>query len=414
MIEDSSVEPPVTSSKGRGSRLSTFIGPAFLVSVGYMDPGNWAANLEAGSRFGYRLLWVLLASNALALVFQNLAARLGVVSGANLAQSCRTHFPRLSPLLGLASISAMIATDLAEVLGAALGIHLLFGVPLPVAALLAGAAVLAILALSRRGHRPLEVVIFVFIAVIGAAYVVELAIVRPPVGPILRGVVTPSIDLRSVYLAAAMLGATVMPHNLFLHSETVRARLRHDPDSEFRRGMLRLTLVDSVLALNIAWLINSAIVVMAAAAFFARGIKVVSISEAHRTLEPLFGSGSAVVFAVALLASGLASATTGTLAGQIVLEGFTDLRIGLFTRRLVTLLPALAVILAGWDEVRVLVASQAFLAIALPFAVIPLLVLTSRREIMKEHTNGWMLRWAGGLGAALVVILDIYVVVGFL
>ncbi len=398
----------------QAARLSTFLGPAFLVAVGYIDPGNWAANLEAGSRFGYRLLWVLLASNALALLFQNLAARLGVVSGANLAQNCRSHFPRLAPLLGLAAVAAMIATDLAEVLGAALGIHLLLGVPLPAAAFMSGAAVLAILALSRRGHRPLEVTIFMFIAVIGAAYVVELAIIRPPVGPILKGVITPSLDLHSVYLAAAMLGATVMPHNLFLHSETVRTRLRHDPDPEFRRGMLRLTLLDSVLALNLAWLINSAIVVMAAAAFFARGIKVVSISEAHRTLEPLFGAGSAAVFAVALTASGLSSATTGTLAGQIVLEGFTKLRVGVLTRRLVTLLPALAVILAGWDEVRVLVASQAFLALALPFAVIPLLVLTSRQEIMKEHTSGWMLRWAGALGAALVVALDVYLLAGLL
>ena len=382
-----------------------YFGPAFVASVAYVDPGNFATNIEGGARFGYSLLWVLLWSNAMAVLIQFLSAKLGIATGRTLPQLCRALYPRPVNIgLWVAAELAALATDLAEFLGAALGFYLLFGIPLLPAALLTAVAVFLILAMETYGFRRLEQSIMVFLVIIGAAYGVEVLLVKPYWPAIWRGVLVPTLTSDSVYVAVGMLGATVMPHVIYLHSALVLHRHTGDPEHERRHQ--KLELIDCLVAMNGAWLVNSAMVVLAAAAFFQAGSPVHSIEDAHRTLSPLVGRASSLLFGIALLASGLSSSTVGTLAGQVIMEGFLNIRISVFLRRFVTMLPALFVIAVGLDAMRVLVLSQVALSFALPFALIPLVLLTRRRDVMGEHANLRRTNWLAYAAVAVILAMN--------
>jgi manganese transport protein len=386
--------------------LVPYLGPAFLVSVGYMDPGNWATDLEGGARFGYALLWVLLSANLMALLLQHLSAKLGLATGLTYPMVCRERFPRpLTLFLWVTAEAAAIATDLAEFLGAALGFYLLLQIPLFPAALLTALAVFGILALYRFGYRAVEYVIMGLVAVVGLAYVFEVWVVQPDWPAVAEGALVPRLNADSLVIAMGMLGATVMPHNLYLHSGAILSRRHSSPDATAL--VTKAALLDSGLALNLAWLVNSAIVVMAAAAFFVHGLEIDSIEAAHETLTPLLGAMSATAFALALLASGLSSSTTATLAGQIIIEGFLNVRFGLFLRRLITVVPALVVIAAGLDAYWILILSQVALSVQLPFAIVPLVWLTASREVMGPHANHWLTTAVASVVAALIIGLNV-------
>jgi manganese transport protein len=391
-----------------------YVGPAFLVSVGYMDPGNWGTNIAGGSRFGYKLLWVLLVSNLMAILLQTMAARLGIVTGKSLAENCRMHYSRgTNFFLWLMAEAAMMATDIAEFLGAAIGFYILFGIPMFTAGLLTGVAVFLILGLYRFGYRSVEYVIISLVAIIGFAYVIEIFLAKPDWGQVAISTVVPHLSSESIFVAMGMLGATVMPHNLFLHSGIIQTRLTGDPTVVQKKKLFRFAVLDSLFALNMSWLVNSAMVVMSAAVFFANGIQVESIQDAHRTLEPLLGSLSSYAFAIALLAAGLSSSTTGTMAGQIVLEGFLDIKMSLWMRRFITMVPALIVIALGLNEIDVLVLSQVVLSLQLPFSIIPLIMFTMRKDMMGELKNGRLTNILSIAAATLVIGLNMLLLYQF-
>jgi manganese transport protein len=390
--------------RSRLKLLGAFVGPAFVASIAYMDPGNFATNIQAGSEFGYALLWVLLWSNAMAMLIQTLSAKLGIATGLTLPQACRATFRRPVVVgLWIAAEMAALATDLAEFLGAALGFHLLVGLPLFPSAIATGILVFAILAIERRGYRRFEAAIIAFVAVIGLAYAFELFLADPSGHAVAHGTVVPHLSSSALYVAVAMIGATVMPHVVYLHSGLVLPRR----GTLSPQRHLKLERTDIVLAMNGAWLINSAMVVMAAAVFYGAGVSVGSIEDAHQTLDPLLGGLSAAAFGVALLASGISSSTVGTMAGQMILEGFMNVRISIFLRRLITMVPALVVIGLGLDPLSTLIASQAALSIALPFALIPLILLTSRHELMGQLVNRRITRIAGWAITVVVVTLNL-------
>ncbi len=390
----------------RGRPLAPYLGPAFLVSVGYMDPGNWATDIAGGARFGYSLLWVLLLANLMALLLQYLSAKVGLTTGLTYPQLCRLVFPRpVALFLWLTAEAAAIATDLAEFLGAALGFYLLLHIPMLPAALITAVAVLGILALYRFGFRVVEFVILTLVGIIGLAYVFEVSLVKPDWLAVAEGVFTPRLTSDSLVIAMGMLGATVMPHNLYLHSGVILTRRHSDPGINVHAS--RAALIDSVLALNLAWLVNSAMVVMAAGTFFLHGMQVDSIEDAHQTLAPLLGEAAAVVFAIALLASGLSSSTTATLAGQIIIEGFLNIRFGLLLRRLITVIPAIVVLALGLDAYNILIASQVALSIQLPFAIVPLVWLTARKSVMGQQVNAYLTTALASLAAAVVIGLNV-------
>ncbi len=394
-------------------RLFLHLGPAFVASIAYIDPGNFAANFEAGARFGNRLLWVLLWSNAMAILIQYLSAKLGIATGKTLPQNCREHFSRRTAIsLWVAAEISALATDLAEFLGAALGFYLLFGpwflghgwsrtATLFFAALLTTIAVFTLLALETRGFRKLELAIIGFVAAIGICYALELTLIHPAWREIAKGILIPRVGRESIYVAVSMLGATVMPHVVYLHSSLVLPRIREqaarEPGTDARSRLLFYEKLDVLIAMNGAWLVNSAMVVLAAGAFAHTHAAQsgFSIEDAHNTLGPLLGPASATIFAVALLCSGLSSSTVGTMAGQVVLEGFLDVRFSIFLRRLLTLLPSLVVIGMGLNAVKIIILSQVVLSFALPFALIPLLLLTGRREVMDRFTNAAATRYTG-------------------
>ena len=394
------------------ARLWRFIGPASLISVGYMDPGNWATDLEGGARFGYQLLWVLLASNLIAMLLQTLAARLGIVGGRDLAQACRDRYstPVARALWVLCEI-AIIACDLAEVLGGALALNLLFSIPLAWGALITGFDVMLVLMLQHHGIRKLESVVAALVLTVGCCMALMVILSGPSWAEVASGL-TPHLDGANLYVAIAILGATVMPHNLYLHSSLVSTR-RIDVGVAAKREALRYNLIDTMLSLNIAFLINAAILVVAAATFFTRHIEVTELRQAHDLLSPLLGSAAAsTAFAIALLASGQSSSVTGTLAGQIVMEGFIRLRMSPLKRRLLTrslaLVPAVAVLALMGDRgmLQLLVLSQVVLSLQLPFAIVPLIRFTNDREIMGVFVTA---RWASGvaqLAAAVITGLN--------
>lgn len=394
--------------------MFAFAGPAYLVSVGYMDPGNWATDLEGGARFGYQLLWVLVMSNLMAILLQTLSARLGIVRGLDLAQACRETYPRpiTLALWGLCEV-AIAACDLAEVLGAAIGMNLLFGVPLLAGVAITAFDTLLVLWLQRFGIRALEAFVLSLITVIGGCFVIEIFLAKPAFHEVVAGLV-PRLNSQSLYVAIAMLGATVMPHNLYLHSSLVQTR-RIAAGSNAKRLACRYNLIDSVVALNGALLVNAAILIVAASTFFKRGIVVTEIQQAHTLLEPLLGTGVAsVVFALALLCAGQSSTLTGTMAGQIVMEGFLNIRMRPWLRRLITrslaVIPAaITIYLAGEQGTyRLLILSQVILSLQLPFAVIPLVHFTNDRLRMGVFANPGWVRLAAWTIAAIIVVLNLW------
>jgi manganese transport protein len=393
--------------------MFAFAGPAYLISVGYMDPGNWATDLEGGARFGYQLLWVLVMSNAMAILLQTLSARLGIVSGRDLAQACRETYPRLMNLAlwGLCEI-AVAACDLAEVLGAAIALNLLFHIPLLAGVLITAADTLLVLWFQSFGIRTIEAFVLSLIAVMAGCFCIEIVWARPSVAEMFTGLV-PRLNRDSLYVAIGILGATVMPHNLYLHSALVQTR--HIAHSEAaKRSACRYNLIDSAVALNGAMFVNCAILVLAAAVFFKRGIVVTQIQQAHLLLAPLLGTSLAgVIFAVALLCSGQSSTLTGTMAGQVVMEGFLNFRMRPWLRRLVTralaIVPAAFTIYFAGDQSTfgLLILSQVILSMQLPFAIIPLIHFTSDRARMGSFGNAPWVRVLAWSTAAVIVGLNL-------
>lgn len=370
-----------------------YFGPAFVASVAYIDPGNFASNFEGGARFGYTLLWVLLWSNAMAILIQYLSAKLGIATGKTLPQNCREHFhPKINFGLWVAAELAALATDLAEFLGAALGFYLLLGIPLFPAALLTAIVVFLMLAVELYGFRRLEQLVMVFVFGVAACYAFEMFIVHPDWKAVAEGVLIPRINSSSIYVAVSMLGATVMPHVIYLHSALVQHRVREDATKDHPEKWLltmrhlRYELWDVLAAMNGAWLINSAMIVMGAAVFFKHAVPF-SFDEAHLTLAPLLPAVSGTAFALALLFSGLSSSTVGTMAGQVIIEGFLDIKFSVFLRRLITIIPALIVISLKLDPLRILLLSQVVLSFAIPFALVPLVLLTRSKVVMSDLVN---------------------------
>jgi manganese transport protein len=391
-------------------RVLPFLGPAFIACVAYIDPGNFATNIAGGSRFGYTLVWVIVAANLLAMLIQTLSAKLGIATGRNLPELCRERFSRRTTLfLWLQAEAIAMATDLAEFLGAAIGFHLLFGWSLFPSALVSGVAAFLILGLQRFGFRPFEALIAVLVGVIGACYVAELTFAHPDYGAVFKHAVDPQFGgSEGLLLAVGILGATVMPHVIYLHSALTQDRLVPETDED-ARTLLRYTRVDVVIAMTIAGVINVSMLVMAASTFFKSGLfHVASIEVAHRTLEPILGGGSSAIFALALLASGLSSSAVGTLSGQVVMQGFIRRQIPVSVRRLVTMIPAFVVIGIGVDPSRTLVLSQVVLSFGIPFALIPLVIFTARTDIMGPLVNRRITTAAAAAISVVIVALNAF------
>ena len=382
-------------------KILAFAGPGYLVAVGYMDPGNWATDLAGGSAFGYTLLSVILLSNLMAVLLQGLASKLGIVTGRDLAQACRDHYsPTTSFVLWVLCEIAIAACDLAEVIGAAIALNLLFRIPLTWGVVLTSVDVMLVLFLQNKGFRLLEALVVALVATIGMCFLFEIIRTKPDLGGVAAGFVPRSEIVRNrdmLYIAISILGATVMPHNLYLHSSIVQTR-RYQETSAGRREAVRYAFVDSTIALTFALFINAAILIVSSAAFHTSGhTSVAEIQDAYKLLTPLVGAGASVVFAAALLASGLNSTLTGTLAGQIVMEGFLHIRLRPWVRRLITRLLAIvpavitAIIYGESGTAKLLILSQVILSLQLSFAVFPLVRFTSERAKMGEFVNpGWL------------------------
>ncbi len=402
--------------KGWFRRLFAFVGPAYLVSVGYMDPGNWATDIEGGARFGYTLIWVLLMSNLMAVLLQTLSARLGIVTGYDLAQGCRREYPRgLNYILWFLAEIAIAATDLAEALGTIIGLNLLFGIPLLWGCLITVFDTFLLLAIQRLGVRKMEAFIVLLIGVIGLCFLIEIFIARPDWQGIAQGFM-PRLEPGALYIALGIIGATVMPHNLYLHSSLVQTRAIFNTRTS-KSEATRFNLVDSAIALNAAFFVNAAILIMAAAVFHRRGIVVTEIQQAHQLLQPILGSTIApIAFALALLAAGQSSTLTGTISGQVVMEGFLNIRLRPWLRRLVTrsiaLIPAIIVIAISGSEgtYRLLILSQVILSLQLPFATIPLIHFTSDPAKMGTFANKTPVKILAWTVAATIVGLNIKLV----
>jgi len=394
----------------RLKRLLPFLGPAFIASVAYVDPGNFATNIQGGAQFGYQLLWVIVASNLMAMLIQTLSAKLGIATGHNLAELCRSQFskPVVWIMWFLMELVA-ISTDLAEFLGAALGFYLLLGVPLFVGAVLTAIATFLILGLERYGFRRLEAVITSMVALIALAYLIESIIDQPDWGGVLYHSFVPSLPgSQAVLLATGILGATVMPHAIFLHSALTQGRIKVKNPIKLKK-LFRFQIYDVLIAMGLASFVNMAILIMAAATFHRAGMtEVGTIEEAYKTLVPLLGSAASVVFGISLLASGLSSSTVGTSAGQVMMQGFLHRHIPVWLRRAVTMTPALFVIGANFDPTATLVMSQVVLSFGLPFAIIPLIMFTRRKDLMGVLVNRKLTTFTISVVAALIIALNVY------
>ncbi|MCC6475802.1 Nramp family divalent metal transporter [bacterium] len=401
-------------------RLFAFAGPAYLVSVGYMAPGNWATDIEGGSRFGYQLIWVLLMSNLIAVLLQTLCARLGIVTGRDLARACREAYPRpVGIALWIVCEIAIVACDLAEVLGTAIALNLLFGMPLMWGVVLTAADVMLLLYFQHLGIRKVEAFILTLVMTIGACFFIEMILSKPEVSGILTGFV-PRLNKESLYVAIGILGATVMPHNLYLHSALVQTRAVGQTKAHIKQAC-KYNLIDSVIALNAAFFVNAAILILAAATFYRNGIEVTEIQQAHELLTPLLGTAAAsAAFAIALLASGQSSTLTGTLAGQVVMEGFVNLKIRPWLRRIITrslaIVPAVVTLAIMGDAgtYQLLILSQVVLSMQLPFAIIPLIHFTSDRAKMGEFANKTWVKALAWISAIVIVALNVRLVTSIL
>jgi manganese transport protein len=402
----------VLAGERRGLRASlAFAGPAVMASIAYMDPGNFATNIQAGARYGYGLLWVVLLANLIAMLFQALSAKLGIVTGRNLAELCRAQFPRpvVFAMWVVSEIAAM-ATDLAEFLGGAIGLSLLFQMPLVAGMAVTAAVTYALLMFDRYGFRPLELIIGGMVGVIAACYLIEMFVA--PVDWAAAGFHTfvPEIaDAQALLLAVGIIGATVMPHAVYLHSGLTQARMPVRNDAE-RRRVLRYSNREVIVALAVAGLVNMAMVMMAASAFHAGFPEVAEIETAYHTLTPLLGGAAAGVFLLSLIASGVSSSTVGTMAGQMIMQSFVGFRIPLWVRRAVTMVPAFAVVAAGVNATHALVLSQVVLSIALPLPMISLLLFTRRADIMGHFANGRLTQVAALVGAVIVLLLNAFLI----
>jgi len=414
----SEVHSTVKTDKKGWRKILAFVGPAYLVSVGYMDPGNWATDIAGGSEFGYKLIWVLLMSNLIALLLQSLSARLGVVRGMDLAQASKNAYPKWAniPLYILAEIS-IAACDLAEIVGMAIGLNLLFGLPLIWGVSLTALDTVLLLFLMNKGMRTMEAFIVALVSVIGLSFLVEMFIVSPVYGDVMKGFVPSKLGGDALYIAIGIIGATVMPHNLYLHSSLVQTR-QIDRSKKGLKAALRFNFFDSAIALNLAFLVNSAILVLAAAAFYVNGyFHIAEIQDASKLLDHLFGKTAPTFFGIALIAAGQSSTITGTLAGQIVMEGHLNLRIQPWLRRLITrllaIIPALFTIMYfGGDALgSLLILSQVVLSLQLGFAVIPLIHFNSDRKTMKEFTIKLWVKILAWISAAVIVYLNIKMVI---
>ncbi len=419
-LEEVNESVDTRGKKGFFRKLFAFSGPAYLVSVGYMDPGNWATDIAGGSQFGYRLIWVLLMSNIMAVLLQSLSARLGIVRGRDLAQASRESYPAFVNIVlyGMAEI-AIAACDLAEVLGMAIGLQLLFGLPMLWGVCLTLLDTFLLLFLINKGMRRMEAFILALVAMIGVAFLLEMVFAKPDLGALVKGFIPGIPDSNALYIAIGIIGATVMPHNLYLHSSLVQTR-RFDKNESNTRDAIKFNMIDSVVALNLAFFVNAAILVLAASTFFKAGMfDVTEIKDAHRFLEPLLGTFLApVLFALALIAAGQSSTLTGTLAGQIVMEGYLNLRIQPWIRRIITrlaaILPAiLTIILLGEGATGgLLILSQVILSLQLGFAVIPLIHFVSDRKRMGKFVIGPVTRIVAWLIAGIIVVLNARLVIG--
>lgn len=401
-----------TTGRFRLRGVLPFLGPAFIAAIAYIDPGNFATNIQAGAQYGYLLLWVILASNLMAILLQTLSAKLGIATGKNLPELCREYLPRpvSRGLWVVAEIGAM-ATDLAEFLGAAIGFNLLFHIPLLLAGILTGVATFAILGLQRLGFRPLEAVIAALLGVIAVSYLIETFLARPDAGQIAYHSVVPQFaGTGSVLLAVGILGATVMPHVVYLHSALTQSRIQPRNEHEAKR-ILRFERIDIVIALGLAGLVNGAMLFMAASVFFASGHNEIgTLANAFHTLRPLLGDASSVIFGIALVASGLSSSAVGTLAGQVIMEGFLGWKIPTWVRRGLTMLPALVFIALNVNPDQTLVISQVVLSFVLPFAVVPLLIFTSRRSVMGGLVNRRVTKFVGWSIATVILSLNLLLI----
>jgi manganese transport protein len=407
----------VPKSLGFWRKLLAFSGPGYLVAVGYMDPGNWATDLAGGSQFGYTLLSVILISNLMAILLQSLCAKLGIVTGRDLAQACRDHYSKpVSIVLWLLCEAAICACDLAEVVGSAIALNLLFGIPLVWGVCITALDVLVVLFLQNKGFRYIEALVVTLILTIGGCFLAEIIFSQPSVAAVLGGFL-PKFEIVSnpkmLFIAMGILGATVMPHNLYLHSSIVQTR-KYEPTPEGRREAIKFATIDSTVALMFALFINAAILIVSAASFYGTGHNVTEIQDAHKLLSPVLGvTVASTLFAVALLASGQNSTLTGTLAGQIVMEGFLNIRLRPWLRRLITRLIAIipaVIVTALYGESKttdLLVLSQVILSLQLPFAVVPLVLFTSDRRKMGEFASATWVKVLAWITAAIIIVLNV-------
>jgi manganese transport protein len=396
------------SGESKGLRgLWPFLGPAFIAAVAYIDPGNFATNIAGGAKYGYLLCWVVVSANLMAMLVQTLSAKLGIATGRNLPETCRDNFRKpVSFGLWVQAEAIAMATDLAEVLGAALGLNLLFGMPLFPAGLLAGAGAFGILALQRYGFRRLEAVIAGLVGVIVVAFAFEVFLAKPSPGETVKHIFVPGFEgSESILLAAGILGATVMPHVVYLHSALTQNRVVGRDETEKKR-IQRFERIDVIIAMTIAGFVNLSMLTIAAAVFFGLGIE--SIEDAYASFHTELGGGAAALFGVALLASGFSSSSIGTMSGQVVMQGFIRRQIPLFLRRAITLLPALIILAIGVDPSRALVLSQVVLSFGIPFALVPLVIFTSRRDLMGSLVNTRLTNVAAWAIAAVIICLNVF------
>jgi manganese transport protein len=393
--------------------LLPFLGPAFVASIAYVDPGNFATNIQSGSEFGYKMLWVVILANLMAMLLQNMSAKLGIATGKNLPELCRDYFPKwLSyTMWGFSEVAAM-ATDLAEFLGATLGLNLLFHMPMLYAALLTGITTYLILMLDRFGFRPLEKFIAAFALTIGACYIVETILSKPSLGQIAYHSVVPWLGSGdSIMLAVGVIGATVMPHAIYLHSSLTQNRIIPRNDEE-KRKIHKFNTKEVIIALSFAGFVNLAMMYMAASVFHGNGQDHIGdIQSAYHTLTPLLGSAAASVFLVSLLFSGISSSVVGTMAGQVIMQGFVGFSIPMWLRRFITMLPTLIIVMLGWDPTKTLVISQVILSIVLPAPIISLIYFTKRKDIMGVLVNSRRVNVLSIVVASLIVILNVFLIV---
>ena len=411
MVDTAVAAKQALSGERRGLRAVTpFLGPAFVAAVAYVDPGNFATNMAGGAQFGYALGWVVLGANLMAMLVQTLSAKLGIATGLSLPEACRERLPRgVVIFLWLQAELVAMATDLAEFTGAALGLNLVFGLPLWISAVLAGLATFAVLGMEVGGFRRLEAAITALVGIVVIAFCLELLMSRPPAGAVASGVFEPKLPGGAALLAVSIVGATVMPHVIYLHSALVRGRVSGTGEAQ-RRRIFRFEIVDVLCAMGLAGLINLAMLATAAAVFFSRGDTTAGqdLGRVVSGLNGYVGSHSGTVFGVALLVSGIASSCVGTMSGQVVMEGFLRRRIPVFLRRAVTMLPAIVVLALGFSPTRALVLSQVFLSFGIPFALIPLVAFTAQRRVMGALVNRRLTTVAATTVTAVIVALNVY------